>query len=143
MSIDRRNDSRIVSRRSFLTSCGVALGGCLIAPRAALADPTPEAPEYPVRITDVTSAVEGDGLCLRLLGRETDGPLYRFNGSGRLFWELADGRHDVACIHREIARHLGVPVEEVAVGMKGFLAGVTSQGLIYWRTTPLPPPVEP
>lgn len=143
MSEDRQDDSRSVSRRSFIASCGVALGGCLVAPVEAFAGGAPDTCRYPVRITDVTASAEGETLLLRLLGRETDGPVYRLNGAGRVFWELSDGQHDLPSIHREIARHTGLPLERVAAGMERFLEGLTAQGLIYWSTTPLPPHTGP
>ncbi len=53
-----------------------------------------------------------------------------FNETGTRVWERLDGRRTVAEIIDELAREDGVPVEEVAPAVRGFLAELLARDLV-------------
>ncbi len=58
------------------------------------------------------------------------GRMAGFNETGTRVWERLDGRRTIAEIIDELAREDGVPVDEVAPAVRGFVADLLARELV-------------
>ena len=87
----------------------------------------PKVPSRPVRASAAREYQLGDELLLYVGNRES---AYALNESARAIWDLCDGTRTADDIARELARIVGLPVENLRTDVDRTVVELLGRGLL-------------